>query len=535
MRRNVPAALAKLVASPVGDARALPRPVPEVCVSPNPLAPASLVEPVDPDALDPAVWSRSARRGDDGVVTVGGVRVTELAERFGTPLYVMDEADVRDRAAEAVQAFDAELARVGSTAKVYYAAKAFLSTEVARWVVEAGMAVDICTSGEFAVAEAAGVPAARMGFHGNDKSDAELERTIAAGIGAVVLDSAEEAARVAEVAERHGRVQPVRVRVNSGVHASTHEYLATAREDQKFGVPLAEVPEVVADVRRRPSLELLGLHSHIGSQIFGADGFVEAARRLLEVHAALLADGPVPELNLGGGFGIAYTSADDAPPLADLARALADIVAAECARLGIPVPVVAVEPGRVVVGPSTTTLYTVGTIKDVTVTEAAGGADAHAAGAHATEPAEGDADGTDGRGAGRTVTAVRRYVSVDGGMSDNVRPALYGADYSVRRVSRAGDAPPVLVRVAGKHCESGDVVVHADWLPGDVRRGDLLGVPATGAYCWSLASNYNHVGRPAVVAVRDGRARVIVRGETEADLLARDAGLDAETPTNGPS
>ncbi|MDQ1577980.1 MAG: diaminopimelate decarboxylase, partial [Microbacteriaceae bacterium] len=276
-----------------------------------------------------------------------------------------------------------------------------------------------------------------------------------------------------------------------GVHAHTHEYLATAREDQKFGIALAESADAVAIIRQRSSLEFLGLHSHIGSQIFESDGFVEAASRLLALHAQLLSAGPVPELNLGGGFGIAYTSVDTALSIEEIATRFADIVAAECARLGIPVPIVAVEPGRAIVGPSTSTLYTVGTIKDVQV------------------------DGT----------AVRKYVSVDGGMSDNVRPALYAADYSVRIAGRSSDAEAALVRIAGKHCESGDIVVHADYLPGDVRPGDLLAVPATGAYCWSLASNYNYLGRPPVVAVLDGVARVIVRGETEADLLSRDAGI----------
>ncbi|WP_423917753.1 diaminopimelate decarboxylase [Frigoribacterium sp. 2-23] len=470
-------------------------------MSPNPLAPGWLVEPSDANALPDSVWSRSAHRDEAGALVVGGVSVADLVREYGTPLYVLDEDDARSRAAEARAAFDSEFARIGTTAKVYYAGKAFLSADVARWVSAAGLKVDICTGGEFAVAQAAGVDPSQMGFHGNNKSLAEIDRTVAAGIGAIVVDSPAEVDRVADAAERHGVVQPVRVRVNSGVHASTHEYLATAREDQKFGITLTDTPEVVAAIRRRPSLAFLGLHSHIGSQIFGADGFVEAARRLLTVHAALLADGPVPELNLGGGFGIAYTSVDDAPAIGELARALADIVGAECARLGIDVPVLAVEPGRIVIGPSTTTLYTVGTLKDVQV-------------------ATGEGDGS----------AVRRYVSVDGGMSDNARPALYGADYSVRMVNRASSASPALVRVAGKHCESGDIVVLADYLPGDVAPGDILGVPATGAYCWSLSSNYNHVGRPAVVAVRDGGSRVIVRGETEADILARDAGLDT---TNG--
>ena len=468
---------------------------PEVRVSPNPLAPAWLHEPTDADALDPAVWSATAQRSSDGELVLGGVTVSDLVASYGTPLYVLDEDDARARAVEAVRSFEREAARIGTTATVYYAAKAFLSAEVARWVAEAGMAVDVCTGGEFAVARAAGVDPARMGFHGNNKSLAEIDRTVEAGIGTVVLDNAAEVGRVAAAAERHGRVQRVRLRVNSGVHASTHEYLATAREDQKFGVPLSETADIVDSIRRQPSLEFVGLHSHIGSQIFGSDGFAEAARRLLAVHADLLASGPVPELNLGGGFGIAYTSADDARPLDDLAVALADIVQAECLRLGVDVPLLAVEPGRVIVGPAGTTLYEVGTIKDVSVATDEG-------------------------------SAVRRYVSVDGGMSDNARTALYAADYSVRIANRTSSAPPALVRVAGKHCESGDVVVLADYLPGDVVPGDLLAVPATGAYCHSLASNYNHVGRPPVVAVRDGRARVIVRGESEADLLARDAGLD---------
>ncbi|HUG49852.1 MAG TPA: diaminopimelate decarboxylase, partial [Terrimesophilobacter sp.] len=244
-------------------------------------------------------------------------------------------------------------------------------------------------------------------------------------------------------------------------------------------------------------------------QIFGADGFAESASRLLELHAVLLEDGPIPELNLGGGFGIAYTRVDNALPLADIARALADIVQVQCTRLQIPVPVVAVEPGRSIVGPSTVTLYEVGTVKDVEVSTTA----------------------TTGTGG---TSATRKYVSVDGGMSDNIRPALYAADYSARIASRTSAADPALVRVAGKHCESGDIVVHDEYLPGDVAPGDLLAIPATGAYCWSMASNYNYLGRPAVVAVRDGAARVIVRGETEADLLSRDAGLQNVTDSTAP-
>ncbi|TPX05259.1 diaminopimelate decarboxylase, partial [Schumannella luteola] len=299
--------------------------------------------------------------------------------------------------------------------------------------------------------------------------------------------------RVAQAATRHGRVQKVRLRLNSGVHASTHEYLATAREDQKFGIPLSEAADAVALIRAHESLEFLGLHSHIGSQIFESAGFAEAIRRLLALHAELLAGGEVPELNLGGGFGIAYTSADEVTPIERIAADFAVAVESGCAHHGIPVPAIAIEPGRIIVGPAGVTLYEVGTIKDVRVDE----------------------------------SATRRYVSVDGGMSDNLRTALYRADYTARVANRVSDADAALVRVAGKHCESGDIVVRDDYLPGDVRPGDLLAVAATGAYCWSLASNYNYLGRPAVVAVRDGKSRVLIRRENTHDLLRRDSGYSS--------
>jgi len=465
-------------------------------VTANPLAPDWLRQPDDVNALAATVWPRNAVRATSGVVTLAGAEATALAAEFGTPLYVVDEQDARDRAAELKAAFDTAFEAVGTTAHVYYAGKAFLSTEIARWVTAAGLNIDVCSGGELAVALAAGVDPARLGFHGNNKSLAEIDRGVEVGVGAIVLDSVVEVERVAAAAERHGRVQAVRLRINSGVHASTHEFLATAHEDQKFGVPLVDAPDVVAQIRSHPSLRFLGLHSHIGSQIFESSGFAEAAGRLLLVHAGLLAGGEVPELNLGGGFGIAYTSADEVTPITTIAQELARVVAVECAALGIPVPVVAVEPGRSIIGPSTVTLYEVGTVKDVVVSVGDNGD-----------------------------TAIRKYVSVDGGMSDNIRAALYQADYSVRLANRASDAAPALIRLAGKHCESGDIVVRADYLPGDVEPGDLAAVPATGAYCWSLASNYNYLGRPAVVAVKDGAARVIVRRETEADLLSRDAGI----------
>ncbi|MEO6199795.1 MAG: diaminopimelate decarboxylase [Cryobacterium sp.] len=463
----------------------------------NPLAPDWLGLPVDANALDPALWPVTAARNSDGELVIGGVSASSLAARFGTPLYVIDETDARTRATRLRAAFDAEFERIGAEVRMYYAGKAFLSTEVARWMVAEGLNIDVCSGGELAVALAAGIDPARLGFHGNNKSPAEIDEATRVGVGTIIIDSPIEIGRVAGAASRHGVVQSVRLRVNSGVHAHTHEFLATAHEDQKFGVVLEDAPHLVAAIRAEPSLHFLGLHGHIGSQIFGVDGFAESAARLLAVHAELLADGPVPELNLGGGFGIAYTAADTPTPIHDMAAGLADIVAAECGRRGIPVPTMAFEPGRAIIGPAGVTLYEVGTTKPVDV----GG-------------------------------ATRLYVSVDGGMSDNARPALYGADYSVRIAGRISEADPALVRVAGKHCESGDIVVDADYLPADVTPGDLLAVPATGAYCWSLSNNYNYLGRAPVVAVREGVARVLVRGETIADLLARDTGVEACSTTD---
>ena len=466
----------------------------------NPLSPSWLLPPADAAALPAHVWPSSAERTAGGAIAIGGVSLPRLAAEYGTPLYVVDEQDARDRASRTFAAFTAAAAAQGATASVYYAGKAFLCTEAARWMIAEGLNIDVASGGELAVALAAGVEPARLGLHGNNKSLAEIDRAVGVGVGAIVIDSMIEIERVAAAAERHDRVQPVRLRINSGVHANTHEYLATAREDQKFGISLAEAPEAVAVIRGHASLRFLGLHSHIGSQIFAVEGFLEAARRLLSLHAELRTGGDVPELNLGGGFGIAYVASDEAPAIEQVADALLVAVASVCGELGIPVPHVAVEPGRTIIGPAGVTVYEVGTAKDVVVTLGESGAiDAHS-----------------------PPTAVRRYVSVDGGMSDNARTALYGADYSVALANRVSSSEPLLVRVAGKHCESGDIVVRDAYLPADVQPGDLVAVPATGAYCFSLASNYNYLPRPAVVAVRAGVARVIVRGETESDLLRRD-------------
>jgi len=461
------------------------------------LAPDWLKVPADLNALSAKVWPETARRDAEGEFTIGGITVDELANQFGTPLYVIDEQDFRNRAARVKKALTDAAERIGTTAKVYYASKALLSTGIVEWVDQLGLSIDVSTSGELAAALAGGIPAARIGLHGNNKSPGEIGRAIAAGVGAIVIDSDIEIERIASIAAAMEKVQPVRLRVSTGVHADTHDFLATAREDQKFGIPLAEAAALVAKIRSDRHLKFLGLHQHIGSQIYSPDGFVASTKRLLQLHAELLAGGDIPELNLGGGFGINYKLADNAPEVAATAHAITDAVAAECQRLGIKVPALAFEPGRAIVGNSGITLYNVGTIKDVTLSESGN-------------------DTTDG------VPAVRKYVSVDGGMSDNIRAALYEAEYHAVLASRVSSAAPALSRVVGKHCESGDIVVRHDYLPGDVAPNDLLAVAATGAYCHSMASNYNWIERPPVVSVLNGLATLLVRGETEADLFARD-------------
>ncbi len=455
-------------------------------------APSWLSVPTDPNELVTSLWSANVTRGPEGALVVAGMDVRELAAEHGTPVYVLDEDDFRARARAFALAFDTAFADHCGGADVYYAGKAFLCTEVARWVAAEGLSLDTCTGTELAVALRAGVPAERIGLHGNNKSDAEHARALEHGIGRIVVDSLAEIDRLADAAGARGVRAPVLLRVTVGVEAHTHSYIATAHEDQKFGLSLTggQAAAAVAAVLARPELELRGLHSHIGSQIFDVSGFEVAARRVLGLHAAVRSEHGVvlPELDLGGGFGVAYTTQHDPMPVDELAEGMADIVAKECASLGVDVPRISVEPGRAIAGPSTFTLYDVGTVKDVEL---------------------------DGGG-------VRRYVAVDGGMSDNIRTALYDADYSCSLASRRSDAGPVLTRVVGKHCESGDVVVKDEFVAADVAAGDLLAVPGTGAYCRSMASNYNHVPRPPVVAVRAGRSRVVVRRETEDDLLALD-------------
>ncbi|MBC9953193.1 alanine racemase [Leucobacter sp. cx-42] len=465
------------------------------------------------NAIDARVFPPSSRRGSQcEQLKIGEIRATELTEQFGSPLYVVDEQAARSKARAVREALQREAERVGTEATVYYATKAFLCVEVAKWMIEEGLALDVASGGELLVALAAGADPAKIGFHGNNKSEAEIARAVEVGVGTIILDSEIEIERVAAAAKAAGKVQRVRLRVNSGVHASTHDFLATSHEDQKFGQPLAAATRIVGQILTHDSLDFVGLHCHIGSQIFATDGFRESARRLLGVYAELAeqAGRPIPELNLGGGFGIAYTSedADAAPDVAKIAAELADIVAAGAKEYGLQIPKLAFEPGRSVIGQAGVTLYTVGTTKAVQL----GGSDAEA---NPADVALAPKLGITG------APSERLYVSVDGGMSDNARPALYGSDYHVRIANRVSTAAPALVRVVGKHCESGDIVVQRDVLPGDVKPGDTLAVAVTGAYCWALSSNYNYVPRPPVVAVRDGEARMIVRGETEEELLAK--------------
>ncbi|GAA1635152.1 diaminopimelate decarboxylase [Nonomuraea maheshkhaliensis] len=435
-----------------------------------PLAPADL------NRINPSIWPRTSSRAE-GALTVGGVDVRDLARDHGTPLYVIDEDDVRSRMRDYATAF------AGS--EVHYAGKAFLCKEIVRWLQDEGLGLDVASSGELAVALSVGFPAERITMHGNNKSKAELAKALEAGVGHIVVDSYDEITRLGYLAEQLGKRPKVMVRVTTGVEAHTHEFIATAHDDQKFGLSLnaGAAAEAVRRILALPQLELVGLHSHIGSQIVDTAGFEVAARRLATLLVQIKDEHGVvlPELDLGGGYGIAYVDGDEAPDIKELADGLREIVAKVCVDAGLPVPRLTVEPGRTIVGPGGITLYEVGTIKDV--------------------------------------EGLRTYVSIDGGMSDNVRTALYGAEYTAALVSRSSEAEPMLSRLVGKHCESGDIIVRDFHLPADLAPGDLIAVAATGAYCRSLANNYNYLPRPAVVAVSGGVSRVIVQGETEDDLL----------------
>ncbi len=438
-------------------------------------------------AFDPAVFSRNSSFDFDHL-TIGGVSATELAQEFGTPLFVIDEDDFYSRATAWKNALEIAFGERAGT--VYYAAKAFISKEIARWVENAGIGLDVCTGGELAVAQAIDFPSSKIELHGNNKSEVEIRSAIEFGVNSIVIDSFNEIERVARISSELGKTQRVLIRVTPGVEAHTHEFISTAHEDVKFGFSLASGAAwaAILEISQHDSLQLVGLHSHIGSQIFNSEGFSVAAKKLIGLLSRYrnYFSHELPELDLGGGYGIAYVPGEVTLDPYQVLRELAEVVRDECLAAKLEIPRVSIEPGRAIVGPTTTTIYTVGTTKEV---ELDGG-------------------------------LTRRYVAVDGGMSDNIRPALYGAEYLAIIANRLPLGPNCNTRIVGKHCESGDILIRDIQLSESTQAGDLIAIPATGAYGRSMASNYNHVPRPAVVAVIDGKARVIVRREAIADLLA---------------
>lgn len=435
------------------------------------------------NGLPAHVWPRNAARGTDGVVSIAGVALTDIAERFGTPVMVVDEDDFRSRCRDMARAF-------GGPEHVHYASKAFLTRTIARWVEEEGLSLDVASENELRIALMADFPAARITAHGNNKDDAFLRACVDEGVGHVVLDSDQELERLDAIAGEVGRAQHVMIRVKPGIEAHTHEFVATSHEDQKFGFSLASgsAYRAAEAAVKAANLELVGLHCHVGSQVFDAEGFTAAADRVLELYSRIHDELGVilPELDLGGGYGIAYTEDEQPLDVDEVAHDLLTAVAKTAAELGIEAPSVLVEPGRAIAGPGTVTVYEVGTVKDVTVDEG----------------------------------VSRRYLSVDGGMSDNIRPALYGSLYDARVVSRTVDGTATPTRIVGSHCESGDVLIRDAEYPDDIRRGDLVALAATGAYTYAMSSRYNAFNRPAIVSVRDGAVTPMMRRETIEDFLA---------------
>ncbi|TMK18556.1 MAG: diaminopimelate decarboxylase [Actinobacteria bacterium] len=427
------------------------------------------------------VLPATARLRDDGHLEVGGCDLVSLAAEHGTPMYVFCTETFRRQARRYRAAFP-------TPDRVYYAAKAFTSIAAFRMATEEGLGVDVASGGELFAAMQAGVPRDDIIVHGNNKSDAELEMAVGAGVGRVAVDSIDELERLARVAEAAGVRQTIVLRVTPGVEAHTHEYIQTGQEDTKFGMSIESGAALEAAKRAADlaSVSLVGAHAHIGSQIFGSEAF----GKLVEIMCEFLADvrdatgRTLGELNVGGGLGIAYTKEEAPADVGAHAAFVREVVTREAARHELPPPVLSVEPGRSIVGNAMLTLYTVGVVKDI--------------------------------------PGVRTYVSVDGGMSDNIRPMLYGARYSALLANRANEASDRVVTVAGSHCESGDVLLRDIALPSSVGRGDLLAVLATGAYGYAMSSNYNKMRRPPVVAVADGLSRVVVRRESYDDLVRLD-------------
>ena len=436
-----------------------------------------------------SLWSKNVAI-KDGELHCAGISATALAAEFKTPTFFLDEDDFRSRAltwnSELSKAFGPQAGRV------YYAAKAFICIEVARWIADMGIGIDVCTGGELAVALKGGIKPENIELHGNNKSLEEIEQAVSAGVGIIVIDSLFEIERVAAIAQSTGKVQKVLLRLTAGVEAHTHESIATAHEDVKFGFSIASGAawQAVIQTKKYSSLELRGFHSHIGSQIFETEPFGLAADRLIELLAKFNEEfgEQLPELDLGGGYGIAYLEDEAEIQASDVLKTLATVVKQSCAKHSLDVPKISIEPGRTIVGPTMFTLYTVGTTKVVTLDNG----------------------------------STRNYVSVDGGMSDNLRTALYGAEYTAIIANRQSSSKKTATRIVGKHCETGDIIVKDIDMPADIAPGDLLATPATGAYGRSMATNYNHITRPPVVAIKDAKARVILRRESIEDLLRLD-------------
>ncbi|MFF7755964.1 diaminopimelate decarboxylase [Streptomyces sp. NPDC007971] len=468
--------------APVAATDSLPATAPVAATDSVPAAaPVTAADSVAaPAPADLSVWPASATEPSPGDPAVAGVPLTEIADRFGTPVYVVDEGEVRGRCRVYRQAFP--------DAEVLYAAKAFLCRAMVNWTAEEGLGLDVCSAGELELAVTAGFPPERIVLHGNAKSPQDLETALRLGVGRIVIDSPSEIARLAATLGPERR-QRVMVRVVPGVGAGAHDKIRTGTEDQKFGLSVSDghAQHAITRILDQPQLELTGLHCHLGSQITSVKPYVTAVRRMVGLMARLRDQHglALPELDLGGGHGIAYRPGEPALDPAVLARRVHAELAAACAAAELPVPRLIIEPGRAIAGPAGVAVYHVLAVKR---------------------------------------TGARTFVAVDGGMSDNPRPALYGVRYAPRLVGRPGTEPLTPVTVVGRHCEAGDVLAEAE-LPGDVRPGDLLAVPVAGAYQLSMASAYNLVGRPPVVAVHDGRARLLVRRESLADLRSRDVGV----------
>ncbi len=452
----------------------------------EPAAPAWLRRPDDLNAINPALWPTGTSRDNRGVMVIADQGVDRLMAELSSPLYVIDEADFRARAAHFAQEFTGW--------GVYYASKSFLCRAVARWIEQAGLGLDVCSANELAVALAVGFPPERIGLHGNNKPESELVTAIQAGVGHIIVDCFEEITRLESLAGALGRTVTVLPRITTGIEAHTHEYIATSHEDQKFGFSIhsGQAMAALMACRDQPHLDLAGIHCHIGSQITDAEGYAVAAQRMVDLLADFrdAAGSQLSELNLGGGFGISYTGVDPALDITQWRRTMTSVVEQACSARGLGSLKLSIEPGRAISGPAGVALYTVGVVKPVDI------------------------------GQGRQ----RVYVAVDGGMSDNIRTALYHADYTALLANRTSTAEPVLSRVVGSHCESGDILVRDVYLPADLRPGDVLAVPAAGAYARAMASNYNWTARPPVVAVNAEGAYPIIRRETLEDLMALDVG-----------